>query len=202
MCGGGGRAPAPPPAPKFEDPRAQDPRYLAIANANGIPEITNPTTIYQIEQTMRDQEQAAFNTKMAEAEQRAAQQRAEAEARAQAQFSAVQAQQEKQFAAAQAAQQQALDRQLAMQERLANQQMQAQAAMQKANEEAALRAQVPQMTNNSSSARRVKPQTSTKERARMAAMGTSQLRVPLSIGSGAPTGGGTGSSPVKLNIGS
>lgn len=202
MCGGGGgRAPAPPPPPKFEDPRAQDPRYLAIARANGIPEITNPTTIYQIEQTMRDQEQAAWNTKMYEAEQRAAQQRAEAEARAQQQFQAAQAQQEKQFQIAQEAQQKALDRQLQMQQQIATQQIQAQASMQKASEEAALRAQVPQMTNNSMNARRVKPQTSLKERSLMAAMGTSQLRIPLSIGSGAPPNV-AGSSPVKLNIGS
>lgn len=199
MCGGR-PSPPPPPPPRFEDPRAQDPRYLAIARANGIPEITNPTTIYQIEQTMRDQEQAAFNARLAQQEQQAAQQRAEDAARTQQQFAAAQAQQERQFKEAQAAQERALARQLEVQQSIATQQISAQNEMARRSEEAALKAQVPQMTNNSSNARRIKPQTSTKERARQAAMGTSQLRVPLSIGSGAPAA--SGASPVKLNIGS
>jgi len=96
--------------------------------------------------------------------------------------------QQAQFDQAQAAQAQALERQLAMQ-----------AALQKQAEEAALRAQVPTSTVDSSraNARRVRSAGAGRQLGRQAAMGTSQLRIPLGIQQFMSSGG----SPVKLNIG-
>lgn len=126
------------------------------------------------------------NRRLAEAEARANAQREADIKRQQDQFNKTYVQQQQQFDSSMAAQNAALERQ-----------MEAQREAQRKAEEAALRSQVPQMTSNDSNARRVKSKTSSRETARTAALGTSQLRVPLSIGS--TTGGG---SPVKLNIGS
>lgn len=179
------QAPEAPAAPAWSDPRQNDPKYLAIANKNGIASIDNPTTLYQVEQTIRDTEQAAYNTRMAEMEAQASTRRTEDLARADRQFAASQALQERQFAASVAAQERSLQMQIA-----------AQAEMQRKAEEAALRSQVPEMTSNLKDARRIKAKSSSKQQARQASMGTSQLRIPLSIGSVASN------SPVKLNIGS
>ena len=96
--------------------------------------------------------------------------------------------QQAQFEQAQAAQAVALERQLTMQ-----------AALQKQSEEAALRAQVPTSTVDPAraNARRVKGAGTGRQLGRQAAMGTSQLRIPLGIQQFMSSGG----SPVKLNIG-
>jgi hypothetical protein len=124
---------------------------------------------------------------MAEMEARAAVQREADLKRQEDQFNRSMEQQQKQYEGSLAAQNDALNRQIA-----------AQQEVQRKAEESALRGQVPQMTVNSKNAQRVKPQASARSSARQAALGTSQLRVPLSIQGGMASGG----SPVKLNIGS
>jgi hypothetical protein len=109
----------------------------------------------------------------------------------QEQQSAAAAAQQQQFAQAQAAQQAALGAQMAQQAELARK-----------AEESQLRSQVPTSTVDPSrrNAMRVKANSSARKNNKIAATGTNQLRVPLSIGassSGTPSGGG----PIKLNIG-
>lgn len=181
MC----KAKAPPP-PKFSDPRQNDPKYQQVGREIGISSISNADQIYQVEKTISERQQAEYQANITRMEQEAASQRAADQSRADLQFKSAQEAQERQFQQAQAAQERALAQQLA-----------AQAEMQRKAEESALRAQVPAMTNSNNNARRVKAASSTKQQARRASMGTSQLRIPLGIGSG-----NIGTSPVKLNIGS
>lgn len=152
----------------------------------GRPSPPPPPPAPKVDNSAFERQMEENNRRLAEAETRANAQREADIKRQQDQFNQTSAQQQRQFEASMAAQNAALERQ-----------MEAQREAQKRAEEAALRAQVPQMTANEKNARRVKPKTSSRESARSAALGTSQLRVPLSIG--AATGGG---SPVKLNIGS
>jgi hypothetical protein len=100
--------------------------------------------------------------------------------------------QQQQFQQAQAAQQAALQAQLAQQ-----------AALAKQAEENSLRAQVPTSTVDSArqNAMRVKANNSVRKNASLAALGTNQLRVPLSISGAAGNNAGTNQGPVKLNIG-
>lgn len=131
--------------------------------------------------------QQQFEKQMMDMEARNNRNRQQDIARAEAMTAQQMAIQQKQFDQSMAAQKAALDAQL-----------RSQAELQRRSEEAALRSQVPQLTANSSNARRVRSRETGREAARRAAMGTSQLRVPLSIGSSA----GSSGSPVKLNIGS
>lgn len=153
----------------------------------GRPSPPPPPPAPVIDNSAFERQMAENNRRLAEAEARANGQREADIQRQQEQFNQTAAQQQKQFEMSMAAQNEALERQLAAQ----------QDAQRKA-EEASLRSQVPQLTSNSSNARRVKPKSSPRQTARSAALGTSQLRVPLSIGSVT----GSGGSPVKLNIGS
>lgn len=188
MCTGG--APSAPSAPKFKDPRRRDPEYLAVAadlgyvNKKGDPVIKNPKQLYYVDKEIANRQEQEYKDQLDARDKAAAEQRAQDLAIAQQQFEEMSAMQQRQFNESMAAQERALQSQLAAQE-----------AMQKRAEEASLRSQVPQFTSNSSNARRVRANASAKERARQAARGTSQLRVPLSISN-------SSSSPVKLNIGS
>ena len=190
MCKGPKR-PKPP-----EDPRANDPDY---AKALGITDGSklNSQQIYDAEKAINNQsvidskaaaaaQEKAFQDKLdAQAATAAATRAADIE-RENNRFNTIQAANARQFEASMAAQASALAANLA-----------AQAELQRKSEEAALRAQVPQMTNNSRYANRVKSKASNKKAKKSAALGASQLRIPLGIGATSNT-----SSPVKLNIGS
>jgi hypothetical protein len=184
MC----KAKAPPP-PKFNDPRQNDPQYQQVGREMGIGSISSADDVYRIEKTIAQRQQDDYNTRLAETERKANEQRAADQNRAEQQFNQAQALQQRQFEQSMAAQQASLQAQLRAQEEL-----------QRRAEEASLRSQVPQMTEGSSEARRIRSRTSSRQQSRQAAIGTNQLRIPLSIGSmGGMAGGG---SPVKLNIGS
>jgi hypothetical protein len=188
-----------PKAPK--DPRKADPEYRAVATELGyLGEKDKKFTkqeIYLVDKEIsqrklndslarEDTIRAEANARMDEMAATSAANRAEDLARAQAQFDLTSRTQQDQFAQSMAAQERALQAQLA-----------AQAEIQKRAEEASLRAQVPQMTDNSGNARRIRSKQTGRQQARQASLGTSQLRIPLSIGSAMGSG-----SPVKLNIGS
>ena len=188
--------------PKWSDPRQKDPKYLAVAgelgitNKKGKPVIRNQDQLYRV-QTELDSRTLATNKAEMQAKEQAFQDSLAQQAAAQAaQRSDDIRRSENQFSIAQAQQQTQYEQSMAAQERALQTQLAAQAQLQRNAEEAALRSQVPAMTDSSSNARRVKASSSTKQQARRASMGTSQLRVPLGIGSG-----NAGTSPVKLNIG-
>lgn len=158
-----------------------------MCSGGSSPAPAPPPPVPVIDNSALIKQQEESNKRMVEMEARAAAQREADLKRQQEQFTLSMRQQEQQYQATLAAQNNALQRQIAAQ----------QDAQRKA-EEAALRGQVPQLTANSKNAQRVKSKSSSRSAARQAAMGTSQLRVPLSI-QGSTAGGG---SPVKLNIGS
>jgi hypothetical protein len=95
--------------------------------------------------------------------------------------------------------QEQFDKGIAFQNDVLDRQLGMQVLLQKQSEEAALRAQVPTSTVDPAraNARRVKGAGSGRQLGRQAAMGTSQLRIPLGIQQFMSSGG----SPVKLNIG-
>lgn len=185
MCSG-----SRPRAPKWKDPRQQDTEYLAIAeelgfkDKKGSPAIRNINQLYEVEKVINKRKEDEYSARLEKMETSNEQRRQADIARAEAQFSQAQSQQERQFNESLAAQQRALDMQIA-----------AQKEAQQQAEELALRSQVPAMTTNSENARRVQAKSTTRSSSRKAALGTSQLRVPLGIQ--ASTG-----NPVKLNIGS
>ena len=189
MCSGGGSRPS---TPKFKDPRQNDPQYLAVAeqlgfrNKKGEVKIRNQQQLYEVDKILMQRKEDEYRAELAATEARNNANRQADIERADAQYQQTMAIQQQQYNESMAAQEKALQAQLA-----------AQAELQKRAEESALRAQVPQMTSNSANASRVRAKTSGRQRARSAAMGAGQLRVPLGIG--AQSAGG---SPVKLNIGS
>jgi hypothetical protein len=194
--------PKPPP-----DPRKKDPEFLAVAkelgivNKKGDPVLKNNNQIYTVQKEIDNRQLAAskaeeaqktkeYNDRLDRMDATNASNRRDDIARVESQFAATSQAQQAQYEASMAAQERALQAQLA-----------AQAELQRKSEEAALRSQVPQMTNNASNASRIRSRSSSKQQARRASLGTSQLRVPLSIG-GSMGGMSNGGSPVKLNIGS
>jgi hypothetical protein len=179
-----------PKPPKFSDPRQNDTKYQQVGREIGIQTISNADQVYQIEKTLSQRQQDEANARLVQMERQAAEQRAAEVSRSEAQFAQVQAQQQRQYEESMAAQQASLQAQLRPQEE-----------MQSRAEEASLRSQVPQMTEGRSEALRIRSRTSSRQQSRRAAIGTSQLRVPLSIG-GSMGGMSAGGSPVKLNIGS
>lgn len=182
MCSGGGSRQS---TPKFNDPRLKDSKYKQVASQLGIKKFDSASDIYQVEKVLNKQTEDAYAARLQKMEATQAANRREDIARVERQYQQTMQIQQQQFNKSMAAQETALNKQLA-----------AQAAAQKQAEEAALRAQVPQMTDNATNARRVKAKSSAKRNARMASMGASQLRIPLGIGSQMGSG-----SPVKLNIG-
>lgn len=183
MCSGGGAKPS---TPKFDDPRLNDPKYKQVASRLGIKKFDSAGDIYQVENVLNKQKEDAYAARLQKMEATQAANRREDIARVEKQYQQTTQIQQQQFNESMAAQEAALQAQLA-----------AQAELQKRAEESALRSQVPQLTSNSANASRVRAKTSGRQRARSAAMGAGQLRIPLGIGS--QSGGG---SPVKLNIGS
>ena len=182
--------PKAPKPQKFDDPRLDDKKYKSIANDLGIKKFDSAKDIYRVEKVITKQKDAAYQQQLDDMQARQDTIRAEDIARADNQYNQTTEIQQQQFNESMAAQDAALQQQLA-----------AQAELQRRSEEASLRSQVPQFTNNSSNARRVKAKASGKQTARQAALGASQLRVPLGISSGRGTGTASGGSPVKLNIG-
>lgn len=118
------------------------------------------------------------------------------------------AQQAKQYAIAKqqydqqvALQKSQFEQSLAAQEKALQAQLSQQDALAKKSEEAALKAQVPQLTANRNGATRIRATSESRKAAKAAAQGTSRLRIPLSISNSGSMSGLTNSSPVKLNIG-
>jgi hypothetical protein len=194
--------PKPPP-----DPRRKDPEFLAVAkelgivNKKGAPVLKNNQQVYTVQKEIDNRKLAAskaeeerktkeYNDRLDQMDATNATNRADDIARVESQFAATSQAQQAQFDASMAAQERALQSQLA-----------AQAELQRKSEEAALRSQVPQMTTDPRNASRIRSRSSARQQARRASMGTSQLRIPLSIG-GSMGGMSNGGSPVKLNIGS
>jgi hypothetical protein len=167
-----------------------DRKYKSIANDLGIKKYDSAKDIYRVEKVITKQKDKEYQTQLNDMQSRQDAIRAEDIARAQYQFDQTAAIQQRQF-----------DQSMAAQEAALQMQLDAQADLQRRSEEASLRSQVPQFTNNSSNARRVKAKASGKQTARQAALGASQLRVPLGISSSRGTGAASGGSPVKLNIG-
>lgn len=180
MCSGASK----PSTPEFKDPRLNDKEYKTLAREMGIKKLDKPGELYRVEKKMAKQDEAEYRATLAGLEAKNDANRAADIARAEAQFAEANRIQQEQFAANMKFQEQALNRQL-----------ESQMQLQSRAEEMSLRSQVPQFTNNSSNARRVRAKTTGKRLAMQASRGASQLRVPLSINSGS-------SSPVKLNIGS
>lgn len=185
--GFGAMAPAKPAAKiGFADPRSKDPKYIEVAKELGIDNIKNNDLLYKVQTELDKRKDDEFKTRLDTQEKAAATTRAEDLAR-----------QETQFAESNRVQQEQFNRSLEAQARALQIQIEAQKEAQRRAEELNLRSQVPQLTVNSQNARRIRSKESAKQTSRRAAMGVSQLRVPLSIGSMTAAG----SSPVKLNIG-
>lgn len=182
MCSGGGSRPS---TPKFKDPRLKDPTYRQVASELGITRLNSANDLFKVEQVLTKRKEDEYRADLAATETRNNANRQADIARADAQYQQTMAIQQQQYSESMAAQEKALQAQLA-----------AQAELQKRAEESALRSQVPQLTSNSANASRVRSKTSGRQRARSAAMGAGQLRIPLGIGSQS-----LGGSPVKLNIG-